>query len=159
PVIPIVVRVDDAGRKSIGLLQTGLSLDRLSAYMDRIPVGQGGRASLLTREGVILTSADRRQILTTMTDRGNEALAAGREGRGASAVATESEGGKIFAAAAPIPSLGWIAQVVVPWDEAIAPFFGGLARGGLVGIAVLAIGVAVSIAAARYASAALVPLY
>ncbi|MCX6023506.1 MAG: cache domain-containing protein, partial [Chloroflexi bacterium] len=157
PSVPLAAPLLDVDRKLIGVLQAGLSLERLSAYMDRVPVGQAGYVSLLTRDGMILTNPDRKRILTPAVG-ANQAVIEAKAGRSAAVTTINRTGVSIFAAAIPVPSLGWIVQVQMPRDEALVLFYRNLTQGAAAGFGTLLISVLLSSLGARYASAAIRPL-
>ncbi len=157
PVVPLAVPVLDADGRILGILQAGLSLERLSTYMGSVEIGRTGYASLLTNDGIFLTSPNPTRILTTVGS-ANEAVAEARRGRPAIAEIVNFSGVPVLAAASPISSLGWIVQVQLPRDEAFELTDQLARRAAITAAAVLLVTLALSIVAARVATAAVIRL-
>jgi signal transduction histidine kinase len=149
PVVPLAAPVVGRNGQRVGVLLAGLSLERLSSYMDRVAVGRDGYASLLTRDGAILTNPSRQRILTRAVG-ANQAVIGAREGRTIVVETLNAAGVRIIAAAAPIPAVGWIVQVQMPREEALEPIYAEIRRGVVIGIEMVLVSLFISGAAAAY---------
>jgi signal transduction histidine kinase/DNA-binding response OmpR family regulator/HAMP domain-containing protein len=136
PLVPIGVPVLAPDGRTVGILQGSLSLARLSQLIASVHIGREGYASLLNRQGTILTHPNSDRILTQATGT-NDAVVRAREGESVAVETVNSTGVRYFAAAIPIPSLDWIMLVQIPVDEALATLREQLARAAAFTISML----------------------
>ncbi|MGH2470655.1 MAG: HAMP domain-containing protein, partial [Chloroflexota bacterium] len=118
-VVPLWVPIRLGGHV-VGVLQGSLSLSKLTREINTVQVGEKGHATLYDSGGTVLADPTVSRILSTAstTDRATRQAEHGIE---ATAVTTSSLGQRIFVAAVPVASLGWIAEVQLPAAEVLAP--------------------------------------
>jgi len=137
PIVPIGVPIrDGAEGPVIGVLQGTLSLSRFSEDLDRIRIGKNGYVVLVSQDNVILAHRDRNRLLRQATGT-NQGIVAALRGETAVLETPTSNGDTVFAAAVPIASLGWVAQVQVPVEETYDLLRGNLLRSLGAGVLIL----------------------
>lgn len=91
----------------------------MSEDLNRIRVGRRGVVALVDENGQYLTHPVPDRILTPARD--DPALAEGRAGRVAATETISERGARIFVAAVPVESLGWLVHVELPAEEVYEP--------------------------------------
>ncbi len=121
PIVPYVVPIQDEAAAVRGMLVGGVSLDALSAAVNRIQPGASARTGLHDVEHqVILAHADPARILDPITWR-NAAAARAAAGESGAAELPNSSGELQLAAYASVPGLPWAILVQQPSGVAFAP--------------------------------------
>ena len=123
PTAVVAVRLNDDGVG--GWLVGRLNLEELWRMVDRIRVGEQGRALVVTREGLLLAHGDpdaKSQVARGDNLRDHPVIAAmstASDSQSISAQYTNTRSA-VLGVGAPIPALGWTVIVEQPLDEAFA---------------------------------------
>jgi signal transduction histidine kinase/DNA-binding NarL/FixJ family response regulator len=120
PILPLGVPILGPAGRPIGVLQGTVSLQQLSTQLADIRVGQRGFVTLFSPDGTILTHPDPARIFQKVAP-SNWVVPEALAGQVATGETMNYLGVRIFSAAVPLPSLGWVIQVQIPVDEALAP--------------------------------------
>lgn len=125
PGVAFAAPIKDKSGRLIGLLVgfTWFSDSTLFGQVEHVNVGKAGYIAINAPEsGLIATSSNPSLILKPMAQPGADKMLdrflAGYEGSG---ITVNSQGVETLTSAKLIPSTGWIAQIVLPTDEAFAP--------------------------------------
>lgn len=141
PVAPLAVPIRAGDGKIIGALAAPLSLERLSAEMNAVRIGNRGYANLVWRDGTILTHPDPERLLTPASPT-DETLARALRGQASSLETVDPTLGAVFAATAPVPAVGWV-RVRIPAAEVLAPLYQWQLRAAAVALLTLLVAVIV----------------
>ncbi len=148
PILPIGAPIFGPDRRPVGVLVGALSLDKLTEQVRAIRVGKGGYISVLSEEGLFLAHPDR-SLLLAKTSGTNQAIVQALRGN-AAAVETRNRAGNIaFAAAVPVPGLGWVVGAQIPVEESFEPLRRQLVRSAAAAGLAIAVAVAVGLIIAR----------
>lgn len=125
PGVAFAAPIKDKSGRLVGLLVgfTWFSDSTLFGQVEHVNVGKAGYIAINAPEsGLIATSSNPSLILKPMAQPGADKMLdrflAGYEGSG---ITVNSQGVETLTSAKLIPSTGWIAQIVLPTDEAFAP--------------------------------------
>jgi len=152
----------DGVRKMRGVVGVDISLDHLTALVSSVKVLQSGYAALLSREGLILAHPRKDLIMRQSLFK----LAESRQDKGLSEIVSKMAKGESGFAQnknlvgqnswlyyAPIPSTGWILEIVFPEDELLADIRQlNLTMASIALLGLLLLSVAVILIAARITS-------
>ncbi|MBI3966546.1 MAG: PAS domain S-box protein [Chloroflexi bacterium] len=126
--------IRNAERKIIGAVGAAVTLESLAANVTRVPVGGGGRVSVLDGGGRVLLHQDR-TLMRTGTRPPQSTLPLSARPAGPNVVRYELDGVTWIAGYAPTERAGWTAVVERPESEVLAPAEGSW-RIALAGIGV-----------------------
>jgi PAS domain S-box-containing protein len=154
PIVSIAAPIRGDDGVVIGALSGALSLDRLSEDIAAIHVGGGGFADLFSHDGTILAHPDRSRILQPAAPE-NQNVPVALSGQPSAMETVDGRGVPIYSAAVPIADLGWVAEIQVPVEQALAPLLAGLAWSS--GLALIAASIAALLGIA-YANRLVAPI-
>ncbi len=126
-------------RKDAGVSVAEVNLKLIWDVVSQIKVGERGQAYVVDGQGRLIAHPDISLVLRN-TDMSNLAqVKAARAGSGADAVqiARNIQGKDVLTAYAPVPKLGWLVFVELPFEEAYAPLYAALQRLALILLAAL----------------------
>jgi PAS domain S-box-containing protein len=149
PVVGTAVPVRDANGTAIGLLSAGVSLAHLAEVLETIPIPDGGSISVVDERGTILVGRDPAFILKP-ANLADTPLADALAGHSSADSLLNRRGVSVYAAAAPVRSLGWAVQVQVPTEVALASVRQSIQRAVAVALVGLCLAVVLGVLIARW---------